>query len=71
MIIFMDPPEHRNMRSLLNKVFTPRAIQSQKESVTEKIDKYLSRVDPEGFDVVQEFSGAVPRRSDHEHAGCA
>ncbi len=60
MIILMDPPEHRNMRSLLNKVFTPRAIQSQKESVTEKIDKYLSRVDPEGFDVVQEFSGPFP-----------
>jgi cytochrome P450 len=28
-IIFMDPPEHRFMRSLLNKAFTPRAIQSQ------------------------------------------
>ena len=29
MIIMMDPPGHRDMRSLLNKVFTPRAIQSQ------------------------------------------
>jgi cytochrome P450 len=48
------------MRSLLNKVFTPRAIQAQKESVTEKIVKYLSRVDPDGFDVVQEFSGPFP-----------
>ena len=28
-IIFMDPPDHRHMRSLLNKAFTPRAIQSQ------------------------------------------
>jgi cytochrome P450 len=60
MIILMDPPAHRNMRSLLNKVFTPRAIQSQKDAVTEKIDKYLSRVDPDGFDVVQEFSGPFP-----------
>ena len=24
-IIFMDPPDHRHMRSLLNKAFTPRA----------------------------------------------
>ena len=32
-IIFMDPPDHRHMRSLLNKVFTPRAIQSQRETV--------------------------------------
>jgi cytochrome P450 len=25
-IIMMDPPEHRRMRSLVNKVFTPRAV---------------------------------------------
>ena len=59
-IIFMDPPDHRHMRSLLNKVFTPRAIQSQRETVTAKIDKYLSAVDPGGFDAVQEFSGPFP-----------
>ena len=60
MIIFMDPPEHRNMRSLLNKVFTPRAIQAQRQNVTEKIDKYLSRLDPDGFDAVQEFTAPFP-----------
>ena len=60
MIIFMDPPEHRNMRSLLNKVFTPRAIQAQKQNVTEKVDKYLSRLDPDGFDAVQEFTAPFP-----------
>jgi cytochrome P450 len=59
-IIFMDPPEHRHMRSLLNKVFTPRAIQSQRPMVTEKIDKYLSAADPDAFDVVQGFSGPFP-----------
>lgn len=59
-IIFMDPPDHRHMRSLLNKVFTPRAIQSQREMVGAKIDKYLSKVDPDNFDVVQELSGPFP-----------
>ena len=29
-MIFMDPPEHRRMRSLVNKVFTPRAITALK-----------------------------------------
>ena len=42
-IIFMDPPEHRHMRSLLNKAFTPRAVQSQREVVIELVDKYLGR----------------------------
>jgi cytochrome P450 len=59
-IIFMDPPAHRSMRSLLNKVFTPRAIQSQKEMVTRKVEKYLSRVDPDGFDAVQDFTAPFP-----------
>jgi cytochrome P450 len=60
MIIFMDPPEHRNMRSLLNKVFTPRAIQAQRNNAIHKIEKYLSRVDPDGFDAVQEFTAPFP-----------
>ncbi len=59
-IIFMDPPEHRHMRSLLNKAFTPRAVQSQRETVVEVIDKYLGAVDPDRFDVVQDFSGPFP-----------
>jgi cytochrome P450 len=59
-IIFMDPPEHRHMRSLLNKAFTPRAITSQVETIHEVIDKYLRACDPENFDVVQDFSGPFP-----------
>lgn len=59
-IIFMDPPEHRHMRSLLNKAFTPRAIQSQVETIHEVIDKYLGACDPDNFDVVQDFSGPFP-----------
>lgn len=59
-IIFMDPPEHRHMRSLLNKAFTPRAIQSQRDTVVELVEHYLSKVDPDNFDVVQDFSGPFP-----------
>src|SRR4029453_8123799 len=56
----MAPPDPRHMRSLLNKAFTPRAIQSQKETVVELIEHYLSKVDPDNFDVVQDFSGPFP-----------
>jgi cytochrome P450 len=59
-IIFMDPPDHRHMRSLLNKAFTPRAIQSQHDTVVELVEHYLSKVDPDNFDVVQDFSGPFP-----------
>jgi cytochrome P450 len=59
-IIFMDPPEHRHMRSLLNKAFTPRAVQSQLETVIETVEKYLGAAHPDNFDVVQDFSGPFP-----------
>ncbi|MFG1932500.1 cytochrome P450 [Mycobacterium sp. NPDC048908] len=59
-IIFMDPPDHRHMRSLLNKAFTPRAIQSQRDSIVELVEHYLNKVDPDNFDVVQDFSGPFP-----------
>ncbi len=59
-IIFMDPPEHRVFRSLVNKAFTPRAIEAQRETVDEQIDRYLSRVNPDRFDVVADFSGPFP-----------
>ncbi|RDH78422.1 cytochrome P450 [Mycolicibacterium moriokaense] len=60
MIIFMDPPEHRNMRSLLNKVFTPRAIQAQRDNVIHKVDKYLGLIEGDEFDAVQEFTAPFP-----------
>jgi cytochrome P450 len=59
-MIFMDPPEHRRMRSLVNKVFTPRAITALKNTVTELIEYHLSRVDPNQFDVVADFSALFP-----------
>ncbi|MEE6136830.1 cytochrome P450 [Mycobacterium sp. 050128] len=59
-MIFMDPPEHRRMRSLVNKVFTPRAITSLKDSVTELIEYHLSRINPNRFDVVADFSALFP-----------
>jgi cytochrome P450 len=59
-IIFMDPPDHRHMRSLLNKAFTPRAIQSQRDTVVELIEHYLGKADKDDFDVVQDFSGPFP-----------
>ncbi|WP_197373924.1 cytochrome P450 [Mycolicibacterium baixiangningiae] len=59
-IIMMDPPEHRHMRSLLNKVFTPRAMGSLRPMVEEVIADCLSAVDPDGFDMVADFSALFP-----------
>jgi cytochrome P450 len=60
MIILMDPPDHRAMRSLLNKGFTPRAVQSQRDTITELVVQYLSKVKSDRFDIVEDFAGPFP-----------
>lgn len=61
MIIMMDPPEHRRMRSLVNRVFTPRAIMALEPMVRQIIGEYLAQCDvANGFDAVAEFAGPFP-----------
>ncbi|CAN5294364.1 cytochrome P450 [soil metagenome] len=60
LIIMMDPPEHRRMRSLVNKVFTPRTIERQRQTVIEQIERFLRAADPENFDIVQDFAALFP-----------
>lgn len=60
MVQFMDPPAHRRMRGLVNKVFTPRAVAALEPIVRTTIDRYLSRLDPDRFDVVADFSAFFP-----------
>ena len=58
-------PTTATMRSLLNKAFTPRAIQAQKETVTELIEHYLGR---RGSRQIRRRAGLlrpVPGRGDH------
>ncbi|CAN5551825.1 cytochrome P450 [soil metagenome] len=59
-LIWMDPPDHRRFRGLVNKVFTPRAIRAQEDTVRATIEKFLGAVDPDGFDVVTDFSALFP-----------
>ena len=59
-IIWMDPPEHRRMRSLVNKVFTPRAVHDLEPMIRTVIDEHLARLDPDRFDVVADFSSLFP-----------
>jgi cytochrome P450 len=60
MLIMMDPPDHRRHRSLLNRVFTPRAIQALEPMVRERVQHFLGQVDPAGFDVIRDFSALFP-----------
>jgi cytochrome P450 len=60
LVILMDPPEHRTMRSLVNRVFTPKAVDKLEPMVRETVARFLAGCDPAGFDVVQDFSALFP-----------
>ena len=72
MIIVMDPPEHRQMRSLVNKVFTPRAIEAHAADGRPRPSTATSRQGrSRPLRRRAGLLGALPRRGDHPDARCA
>lgn len=60
-IIMMDPPEHDRLRSLVSRVFTPRAVTALEPMVREVISGFLDQIgDRTDFDLVEEFSAPFP-----------
>ncbi len=57
----LDPPDHTRLRSLVNKAFTPRAVQSLKPRVEELVDELLDDIDPgQPFDVMEKLAYPLP-----------
>jgi cytochrome P450 len=62
-LIFMDPPEHTRLRKLLNKGFSPAAIEGlrpQVESIVDGMLKPLTR--GAEIDLMREFANPMPVR---------
>lgn len=61
MIIMMDPPAHDRYRSLVSRVFTPRAVQALEPMIREVIVDLLDQVaDRDEFDLVRDLSAPFP-----------
>jgi cytochrome P450 len=61
MMIMMDPPDHHRLRTLVNRVFTPRAVVELEPMVREVITSLLDPFDDaDEFDAVKDFSGPFP-----------
>jgi cytochrome P450 len=60
-IIMMDPPEHDRFRSLVSRVFTPRAVTALEPMIRDVIGGFLDAVgDADEFDAVADFSALFP-----------
>lgn len=60
-LLFTDPPDHTRMRTLVNKAFTPRAIEGLRPHISELVDGFLDGVADRGeMDVIADFAYPLP-----------
>lgn len=59
-MITMDPPRHDELRALLKRAFTPRAIGALESRVYEIARGIVADLDPAGFDLVADVGGLIP-----------
>lgn len=43
-MFFSDPPDHTRLRSLVNRAFTPKAVEAMRPRVQEVVDRLLDRI---------------------------
>jgi len=61
MMIFMDPPSHTRMRSLVSRAFTPRRINALEERIRVLCGQFFDAVEGQAtFDYVQDFAARLP-----------
>jgi hypothetical protein len=69
-MIFMDPPEHTRLRKLLNKGFSPAAIEGLRPQVEAVVDRMLDPLKHGSeVDLMREFANAMPVRIISEMLG--
>jgi cytochrome P450 len=62
-MIFMDPPEHTALRSLVSRAFTPRRIGELEARIRHECIDLLDHIDGrKSFDYVQDFGAQLPSR---------
>ena len=60
-ILFVDPPDHTRLRALVNRAFTPKAIEALRPRIEDIMETLLDRIpDPSHFDVTKSIATHLP-----------
>ena len=60
-MLFLDPPDHTRLRALVNKAFTPRAVNALEPEIRGIMGALLDDIDdPAGFDLMQAVAKPLP-----------
>src|SRR5690606_15158897 len=70
LMLNMDPPNHTKMRRIVSKGFTPRAVNSLREALTERAERIVHEAKKEGRgDFVQQVACELPLQAIAELIG--
>ena len=59
-MLFMDDPDHRRLRGLVNKAFTLKAVETLRPRVREIANTFLDAIDGPEFDLMASFAAPLP-----------
>ena len=60
-LLHSDPPDHTRLRKLVQKVFSPRAIETMRPRIQAIVDDLIDRVEPAGtMEAIEDLAFAVP-----------
>ena len=60
-MLFLDPPDHKRLRALVNKAFTPKAVNALEPHIRSLLGSLLDEIDdPAGFDLMQAVAQPLP-----------
>ncbi len=60
-MLFLDPPDHKRLRALVNKAFTPKAVNALEPHIRTLLGALLDEIDdPAGFDLMQAVAQPLP-----------
>ena len=60
-MLFLDPPDHTRLRSLVAKAFTPRVVEAMRPRIQQIVDDLLDAVQASGrMDVMKDFAYPLP-----------
>jgi cytochrome P450 PksS len=69
-MVFKDDPDHKRLRGLVNRAFTPRRVQQMAEHVERIVAELVNRLDARGtVDLVEELATPLPLRVISEMMG--
>jgi cytochrome P450 len=59
--VFKDPPDHTRLRGLLNRAFTPRAVEALRPNIARIVDDLLDNIAARGeADLIADFAYPLP-----------